>query len=430
MDISIVVPVYNEEESLRELTASIAKVMNENRFLYEIIMVDDGSTDSSWDVINNISQKNANVKGISFRRNYGKSAALQTGFEAALGEVVITMDADLQDDPEEIPELYKMIRCEGYDMVSGWKKKRHDPIHKRWPSKFYNRTVRAVSGIKLHDFNCGLKAYRKDVVKSIEVYGEMHRYIPVIAKWAGFRKIGEKVVNHHPRKFGESKFGMERYAKGYLDLLTITFTSRYGRRPMHIFGLMGTLLFVAGLVIAIYLTYQKVVNQVYMMTSRPLFYLGLLAMVLGTILFVGGFLGELIVRNNPDRNKYLFKNNTSHASNRGGHSNASGNRPKNRQDNKRDDRNTKPAEEKREELKPAVEAQDRRQENRKNERKAKPVENKKEEPKAVAEPKTSPSQKKTKDVAAPENQEQQKKPVNRRRNNNNKKEKPVVKTDE
>jgi glycosyltransferase involved in cell wall biosynthesis len=309
MDISIVVPVYNEEESLKELTIWISKVMKYYRYAYEIIMVDDGSVDNSWNVISGISQKNSNVKGVSFRRNYGKSAALQKGFELASGEVVITMDADLQDSPDEIPELYKMIKYDGYDMVSGWKKKRHDPIHKRWPSKFYNKTVRAFSGIKLHDFNCGLKAYRKDVVKSIEVYGEMHRYIPVIAKWAGFKNIGEKVVNHHARKFGKSKFGMERYFKGYLDLLTISFISRYGRRPMHFFGLIGTLLFLAGFIIAIYLAYQKIANQVYYMTTRPLFYFGLLAMILGTILFVGGFLGELISRNGSDRNRYHLKNN-------------------------------------------------------------------------------------------------------------------------
>lgn len=315
MDISIIVPVYNEEESLKELTIWISKVMKDYRYAYEIIMVDDGSSDHSWNIISEIAQKNSNVKGISFRRNYGKSAALQKGFEMASGEVVITMDADLQDSPDEIPELYKMIKYDGYDMVSGWKKKRRDPIHKRWPSKLYNRTVRMFSGIKLHDFNCGLKAYRCDVIKSIEVYGEMHRYIPVIAKWAGFTKIGEKVIHHYPRKFGKSKFGVERYFKGYLDLLTISFISRYGRRPMHFFGLMGTFLFLAGFVIAFYLAYQRFVNHVYAMTSRPLFYFGLLAMILGTILFVGGFLGELISRNNPDRNKYILKKNHGFAKN-------------------------------------------------------------------------------------------------------------------
>ena len=281
--------------------------MIKERYDYEVIMIDDGSTDDSLRVINEICRKNVRFKTVSFQRNYGKSAALQTGFQIARGNVVITMDADLQDSPDEIPILYKMIMGQGYDMVSGWKKKRHDPLHKRLPSKFFNFTVRMMSGVKLHDCNCGLKAYRKDVVKSIEVYGEMHRYIPVIAKWAGFKKIGEKVIKHYPRKFGKSKFGMERYAKGYLDMLTIFFISRYARRPMHLFGLLGTLIFLAGFGIAGYLAYEKWVNHIFMMASRPLFYFGLLAMVLGTVLFVGGFLGELICRNNPDRNRYLIR---------------------------------------------------------------------------------------------------------------------------
>jgi len=307
MDISIVIPVYNEEESLRELSVWLLKVMIKERYDYEVIMIDDGSTDDSRRVINEICRKNARFKNLSFQRNYGKSAALQVGFQMAQGNVVITMDADLQDSPDEIPELYKMIMSRRYDMVSGWKKNRRDPISKRLPSKFYNFTVRLVSGIKLHDFNCGLKAYRKDLIKSIEVYGEMHRYIPVIAKWAGFKKIGEKVIKHYPRKFGKSKFGMERYIKGYLDLLTISFISRYGKRPMHLFGALGTLIFFAGFFIAGYLAYEKWINQAYMMTSRPLFYFGLLAMILGTILFVGGFLGELICRNSLDRNRYLIR---------------------------------------------------------------------------------------------------------------------------
>ena len=308
MDISIVIPVYNEADSLRELSAWLLKVLIKERYDYEVIMIDDGSTDDSLRVMGDICRKNPRFRTISFQRNYGKSAALQTGFQAAQGKVVITMDADLQDSPDEIPELYKMIRSSGYDMVSGWKKKRHDPIHKRLPSKFYNSTVRMVSGIKLHDFNCGLKAYSSDVIKNIEVYGEMHRYIPVIAKWAGFKKIGEKIIKHYPRKFGKSKFGMERYAKGYLDLLTISFISQYGRRPMHLFGLLGSLIFIVGFFIAGYLAYEKWVNHIYFMASRPLFFFGLLAMILGTILFVGGFLGELICRNNPDRNKYSIRN--------------------------------------------------------------------------------------------------------------------------
>lgn len=310
MDVSIVVPVYNEKDSLNELTSWISKVCSVNRLTFEIILVDDGSNDGSWDIIESLSQQMPEIKGIKFRRNYGKSAALNMGFEASSGNVVITMDADLQDSPDEIPDLYRMIKEEGFDLVSGWKKRRKDPISKRWPSKFFNMTTRKISGIRLHDFNCGLKAYRRDLVKSIEVYGEMHRYIPVIAKWAGFRKIGEKVVEHYPRKFGISKYGFERVFKGYLDLITITFISRFGKRPMHFFGLLGSLLFFAGFCIAAYLAYAKIFLLEYKMTERPLFYYGLLTMILGTQLFVAGFLGELISRNSVSRNDYLVEKKT------------------------------------------------------------------------------------------------------------------------
>ena len=307
MDLSIVIPLYNEEESLPELHEWIKRVCEENRFTYEIIFVDDGSGDNSWQVIEDLSSVNENVKGIKFRRNYGKSAALNEGFEAVQGDVVITMDADLQDSPDEIPGLYRMITGEGLDLVSGWKKKRHDPVNKRWPSKFFNWTTRKISKIKLHDFNCGLKAYRRKVVKNIEIYGEMHRYIPVIAKWAGFNRIGEKVVQHQARKYGQTKFGMERFIKGFLDLLTINFVSKYGKRPMHIFGTLGFFLFLIGLLIAIYLTWAKFFLLEYRMTERPLFYFGLLAMIIGTQLFVAGFLAEMISRSSHDRNKYLVE---------------------------------------------------------------------------------------------------------------------------
>jgi len=310
MDVSIVVPVFNEKDSLNELTSWISKVCSVNRLTFEIILVDDGSNDGSWDIIESLSQQMPEIKGIKFRRNYGKSAALNIGFEASSGNVVITMDADLQDSPDEIPDLYRMIKEEGFDLVSGWKKRRKDPISKRWPSKFFNMTTRKISGIRLHDFNCGLKAYRRDLVKSIEVYGEMHRYIPVIAKWAGFRKIGEKTVEHYPRKFGISKYGFERVFKGYLDLITITFISRFGKRPMHFFGLLGSLLFFAGFCIAAYLAYAKIFLLEYKMTERPLFYYGLLTMILGTQLFVAGFLGELISRNSVSRNDYLVEKKT------------------------------------------------------------------------------------------------------------------------
>ena len=312
MDVSVVIPVLNEEESLKELYDWISRVTKEHSLTREIIFIDDGSTDRSWSVIEGLAGADALVRGIRFRRNYGKAAALNVGFQAASGEVVITMDADLQDSPDEIPELVRMIREEGYDLVSGWKKKRYDPITKTVPTRFYNWTTRRMSGIRLHDFNCGLKAYRSQVVKSIEVYGEMHRYIPVIAKWAGFRKIGEKVVHHQKRKYGVTKYGLDRFFKGYLDLLTITFTTRFGKRPMHFFGLWGTVLFLIGFGIAIYLAYAKFFMLEFRMTERPLFYFGMLAMILGTQLFVAGFLGDLISRASYDRNSYLIDQRLNH----------------------------------------------------------------------------------------------------------------------
>jgi glycosyltransferase involved in cell wall biosynthesis len=307
MNISVVIPLLNEEESLPELTAWIERVMLENSFTYEVLFVDDGSRDGSWKVIEDLALKNPALKGIKFRRNYGKAAALNVGFSHAEGDVVITMDADMQDSPDEIPGLYEMIHSGNYDLVSGWKKKRYDPISKTIPTKFYNWSTRRMSGIKLHDFNCGLKAYKNDVVKSIEVYGEMHRYIPVIAKWAGFNRIGEKVVVHRKRKFGKTKYGLDRFFKGYLDLLTINFTARFGKRPMHFFGLLGSLLFLGGFIIAGYLAYAKFFYQVFKMTERPLFYFGLLAMIMGTQLFVAGFLGEMISRTAADKNQYLVE---------------------------------------------------------------------------------------------------------------------------
>ena len=310
MDISVIVPLYNEEESLPELAAWIKKVMDEHQFSYEVLMVDDGSTDKSWSIVESLHNDNPCIRGIRFRRNYGKSAALNTGFEACEGDVVITMDADLQDSPDEIPELYRMIKEDGYDLVSGWKKVRYDSkLAKNIPSKFFNWTTRKMSGIQLHDFNCGLKAYRKDVVKSIEVYSEMHRYIPLIAKWAGFNKIGEKVVVHQKRKYGVTKFGLNRFVNGYLDLLTITFTTRFGKKPMHAFGVWGSIAFLVGLVCAVWLIVAKLLHQSHgvpfrQVTDQPLFFLALLAMVLGFMLFLAGFLGEMIARNDPDRNKY------------------------------------------------------------------------------------------------------------------------------
>jgi len=295
------------------LAAWIERVMSEHNFSYEVIMVDDGSTDESWSVIQELHGKNPAIKGIKFRRNYGKSAALNTAFEACVGDVVITMDADLQDSPDEIPELFRMIKEEGYDLVSGWKKVRYDSkLAKNIPSKFFNWTTRRMSGIQLHDFNCGLKAYKKDVVKSIEVYSEMHRYIPVIAKWAGFTKIGEKVVVHQKRKHGVSKFGWNRFINGYLDLLTVSFMSKFGKKPMHFFGSLGSLSFLIGIIITIVLIAQKLYRMNHLVpgfrqvTDQPLFYLALLAMVFGLMLFLAGYLAELVVRNGSDRNKYLI----------------------------------------------------------------------------------------------------------------------------
>lgn len=304
MDISIVIPLLNEEESILELNDWIARVMQSNHFSYEIIFVDDGSTDKSWEVIEKLSSKSNTIKAIKFRRNYGKSAALNSAFAVVEGDVIITMDADLQDSPEEIPDLFKMIKDDGFDLVSGWKKKRHDPINKRWPSKLYNAINRKFTGIKLHDFNCGLKAYKIEVVKNIEIYGEMHRFVPVIAKWAGFSKIGEKVVTHQKRKFGVTKFGVDRYRKGFLDLISIIFVSRFGKRPMHLFGSFGILLFLLGFGIAAYLAYAKFFLMEFRMTDRPLFYFGILAMILGTQLFMTGFIAEMISRNSNDRNNY------------------------------------------------------------------------------------------------------------------------------
>jgi glycosyltransferase involved in cell wall biosynthesis len=312
IQISVVVPLYNEEESLPELASWIKKVMDANGFTYEIIFVDDGSSDRSWEVIQELSKNNPFIKGISFRRNYGKSAALNVGFEHASGHVVITMDADLQDSPDEIPELYRLITEERYDLVSGWKKKRYDPISKTIPTKLFNWATRKLSGIELHDFNCGLKAYRHEVVKNIEVYGEMHRYIPVIAKWAGFKKIGEKVVQHRARKYGNTKFGLERFINGFLDLLSITFVSRFGKKPMHLFGLLGSIMFFIGFLFTLWMGIHKLWAQangirLRLITDDPLFYIALVLVVLGTQLFLAGFLAEMIARNSPDRNLYRIK---------------------------------------------------------------------------------------------------------------------------
>jgi glycosyltransferase involved in cell wall biosynthesis len=315
MDISVVVPLYNEVESLPELNAWIDRVMKANNFTYEIWFIDDGSNDGSWKWIEEQSKLSKTVKGVRFRRNYGKSAALHTGFEESSGDVVITMDADLQDSPDEIPELYRMIREDGYDLVSGWKKKRYDPISKKLPSKLYNSTASKVTGIKLHDFNCGLKAYRKEVVKSIEVYGEMHRYIPYMAKQAGFSNIGEKVVQHQARKYGTTKFGLSRFIFGYLDLMSISFISRFGKRPMHLFGTLGSLMFLFGFMAVAWLGGYKIYQQfngilVERVTISPYFYLALTSMILGTQLFLAGFLGELISRTSESRNHYLIDRRT------------------------------------------------------------------------------------------------------------------------
>ncbi len=311
-DISIVIPLLNEAESLPELHAWIVKVMEQHHFTYEILFIDDGSTDHSWDIIGTLAKNNPYTGGCKFQRNYGKSAALNTGFGMVKGNVVITMDADLQDSPEEIPELYKLIQEEGFDIVSGWKKKRFDPITKTLPTKLFNWATRKISGIELHDFNCGLKAYKLRVVKSIEVYGEMHRYIPVIAKWAGFRKIGEKAVAHQARKYGTTKFGIERFVNGFLDLFSITFMSKFGKRPMHFFGFIGTIAFLIGFLISLLLIGEKIYSLFVLkfiprdVTDQPLFYLALTSMIIGTQLFLAGFLGELIARNSSIRNQYLL----------------------------------------------------------------------------------------------------------------------------
>jgi glycosyltransferase involved in cell wall biosynthesis len=313
MDISVIIPLFNEEESLPELYAWIDRVMADNGFSYEVIFVNDGSTDRSWEVIEELKAKSDTVKGIKFRRNYGKSPALFCGFKKALGDVVITMDADLQDSPDEIPELYRMITKDGYDLVSGWKEKRYDPLSKTLPTKLFNATARSVSGVKnLHDFNCGLKAYKNQVVKNVEVYGEMHRYIPYLAKNAGFTKIGEKVVQHQARKYGSTKFGMSRFVNGYLDLLSLWFLSKFGKKPMHIFGLLGSLMFLLGFISVIIVGASKLYSmysglEYRLVTDSPYFYLALTSMMIGTQLFLAGFVGELVTRNAPERNNYKIE---------------------------------------------------------------------------------------------------------------------------
>jgi len=309
VNLSIIVPLYNEEDSLKELSTWINNVATQNNLTYELIFIDDGSTDSSWEVVSDIQIENSSVKGISFRRNYGKSAALNVGFEAAIGEVIITMDADLQDSPDEIPALYKMVKDDGYDIVSGWKKNRKDPISKTIPTKLYNAVTRKVSGIKLHDMNCGLKAYNYQVVKNIEVYGEMHRYIPLIAKWAGFQNITEKVVHHQARKYGETKFGLERFVFGFLDLFSITFMGKFGKRPMHLFGTLGSLMFLIGILFLLYIGVDKLffTKGAKLLASRTEFYLALTSILIGTQLFLAGFLGEMLARNSPKRNSYQIK---------------------------------------------------------------------------------------------------------------------------
>ncbi|MFL5727953.1 MAG: glycosyltransferase family 2 protein [Cytophagaceae bacterium] len=312
-DISVVIPLLNEEESLPELCEWIARVMKENNYSYEVILIDDGSDDNSWEVITGLSKNNSHIKGLRFNRNYGKSAALHTGFQAASGEVIITMDADLQDSPDEIPDLYKMIKLEKYDLVSGWKKKRYDPITKTVPTKLFNAATRYISKVKLHDFNCGLKAYNYRVVKSVEIYGEMHRYIPVIAKWNGFKKIGEKVVQHRARKYGVTKFGLERFIYGFLDLMSITFVSKFKKRPMHFFGTLGMFSFLAGFILALYVIGTKLyaiwshIPVHRDITDKPSFYLALVAIIVGVQLFLTGFLAEMMVMNSTKKNDYIVQ---------------------------------------------------------------------------------------------------------------------------
>jgi len=319
IDLSIVIPLFNEDESLNELCEWIRRVVVEKKYSYEILLVDDGSSDSSWQVIQKLSDQDENIRGIRFNRNYGKSAALDTGFAVCRGRVIITMDADLQDSPDEIPELFDMITNKGYDLVSGWKKKRHDPISKTAPSKVFNFFTRMISGVKLNDFNCGLKAYKKEVVENISVYGEMHRYIPVIANWAGFSKIGEKVVSHQPRKYGVTKFGLERFINGFLDLLSITFVSRFKRKPMHFFGLLGTVSFLLGFVFTVKIFWDKLYALYYLqvlpdrdITDQPLFYLALVALIVGVQLFLAGFLAEMIALKSHSKNDYVVIDRTNH----------------------------------------------------------------------------------------------------------------------
>ncbi len=321
MDLSIVIPLLNEEESLPELSLWIEKVMKEHSFSYEIIFIDDGSKDNSWQTITNLRKNNSNIKGICFQRNYGKSAALHVGFQKASGDIVITMDADLQDNPEEIPEMVRMIREDDFDLVSGWKKVRHDPVlSKNLPSKFYNWTVRRLTGIKLHDMNCGLKAYKKRVVKSIEVYGDMHRFIPVLAKWAGHKKIGEKVVKHQERKYGVTKFGLNRFIRGPLDLISVMFISKFGKRPMHFFGVFGTLMFIIGFFAALWVGIMKLYAVKHgistrLVTDNPYFYIALAAMIIGSQFFLAGFIADLVSRNSADRNQYQIAEETNYLQN-------------------------------------------------------------------------------------------------------------------
>jgi len=315
LNVSLVIPLFNEAESLPELHAWIVRVCKQENLSYEILLLDDGSNDGSWDIIKNLKDQDANVRGFRFRTNYGKSAALNVGFAEANGEVVITMDADLQDSPDEIPGLIEMIKTEGYDVVSGWKKKRYDPLSKTIPTKLFNWATRKISDLELHDFNCGLKAYRNEVVKNIEVYGEMHRYIPVIAKWAGFPKVGEKVVVHQARKYGSTKFGMNRFVNGFLDLISLFFMSKFGKKPMHFFGLLGVLNFLVGLFMACWIIVEKLIcviqdKRAPVVTDSPIFYIGLVAMIIGTQLFLAGFIGELVSRSNPERNSYNIKETT------------------------------------------------------------------------------------------------------------------------